>query len=194
LIINETLTPTFFLLKGICLNDYNRIFVAGGNLVYHEYKIFNSIDKKSKSKLLHNKNESPSSKNDKNLKDFVSLSEDKDSLKDGEEILSKELYEYDNIHDTWIRRANMLFAKANFTLCAMDDKIYSFGGITKNQDQFDIVECYDLNENKWQYECSMPAPFVAGCVVRHEDAFYVMGGRSGVGEKKIYVLFISSLI
>ena len=159
------------------MNENNRIFVAGGNLVYHEYKIYNTVDRQYKGKILHKKNEAS------NHKDAVSLSDDRDSLKDGEEILSKELYEYDNNHDTWIRRANMLFAKANFTLCAMDDKIYSFGGITKNQDQFDIVECYDSIENKWHYECSMPAPFVAGCVVRHEDAFYVMGGRSGVGKK-----------
>jgi hypothetical protein len=165
------------------LNENNRIFVAGGNLVYHEYKIYNSVDRQYRGKILHKKNEASSSKSDKNHKDTVSLSDDRDSLKDGEEILSKELYEYDNNHDTWIRRSNMLFAKANFTLCAMDDKIYSFGGITKNQDQFDIVECYDSIENKWNYECSMPAPFVAGCVIRHEDAFYVMGGRSGVGKK-----------
>ena len=76
----------------------------------------------------------------------------------------------------------MLFAKANFSLCAMNNKIYSFGGITVDQDQLDIVEYYDMDENKWNYGGIMPNKFIAGCVVRHEDVFYVMGGRSGVGK------------
>jgi hypothetical protein len=28
----------------------------------------------------------------------------------------------------------------------------------------------------------MPNKFIAGCVVYHEDSFYIMGGRSGVGK------------
>ena len=81
--------------------------------------------------------------------EFVSYFDDCDSLRDGDEIHSKEMYEYDNINDIWIRKANMLFSKSNFNLCALNDKIYSFGGITKDGDQLDIVECYDITENKW---------------------------------------------
>lgn len=63
----------------------------------------------------------------------------------------------------------------------MNDRIYSFGGITSDQEQLDIVEYYDINENKWTYVGSMPHKFIAGCVISYEDCFYVMGGRSGVG-------------
>lgn len=66
-------------------------------------------------------------------------------------------------------------------MCAMDDRIYSFGGITIDEDRIDIVEYYDLNENKWTYVGSMPTPFIAGSVVRYKNLFYVMGGRAGVG-------------
>lgn len=161
---------------GVCVTESNRIFVTGGNLVYHEYKLFNKFKQRIKNRASSNRATSSTSSNAE-LQDSLL----DDSLTDGKETLSKEVYEYDNSHEIWIRKANMLFAKANSALCAMGDKLYSFGGITANQDQFDIVESYDVNENKWSYVCSMPAPFVAGCVVRHEDCFYVLGGRSGVG-------------
>lgn len=96
-------------------------------------------------------------------------------------MLCKDFYEYDKVHDNWIKRNSMLFGKANFSLCSMDDRIYSFGGIIADQDQRDVVEYYEINENKWYYACSMPHRFIAGCVVRHENDFYVLGGRSGVG-------------
>lgn len=98
-----------------------------------------------------------------------------------EEILSKEMYEYDNQKNTWIKKANMLFAKANFTLCVMGNRMYSFGGVSSGQIPLDIVEFYDIAENKWVYVGSMPTPFVAGSVIAYEDKFYVLGGRNGVG-------------
>lgn len=64
----------------------------------------------------------------------------------------------------------------------MNDRIYSFGGISIGQIPLDIVEYYDINENKWTYVGTMPTAFVAGCVVKYKDVFYVMGGRNGVGK------------
>lgn len=51
-----------------------------------------------------------------------------------------------------------------------------------SQVPLDIVEYFDIGDNQWQYLCSMPAPFVAGCVVSHptENTFYVLGGRNGL--------------
>jgi hypothetical protein len=80
-----------------------------------------------------------------------------------------------------MRRSNMLFAKANFSLCALNNKLYSFGGITLNEERIDIVECYDIAENVWIYIGTMPSPFVAGSVVAYHNAFFIMGGRVGVG-------------
>ena len=78
---------------------------------------------------------------------------------DGQEILSKDLFEFDAKNDTWLRRAKMLFAKTNFSMCAMDDMIYCFGGIatTVDQDQLDIVEAYDVNGDAWMYVGVMPS-------------------------------------
>ncbi len=119
---------------GVCATDEaTRIWVAGGNYVYHEYKCARK-DQKSR----HN------------------LSNEIDAFADGEEMLSKELFEFDPKNDTWIKRSSMLFAKANFSMCAMDEKIYAFGGITVDQDQLDIVEVYDMPSNSWTYIGVMP--------------------------------------
>lgn len=75
----------------------------------------------------------------------------------------------------------MLFAKSNFSLCSLNNKIYCFGGITLDVDRLDIVECYDIDENKWTYIGTMPTPFIAGSVITHNNLFYVCGGRIGVG-------------
>ena len=91
------------------------------------------------------------------------------------------MFEYDSVHDKWIRRSNMLFAKSNFSLCSVNDKIYSFGGIALDTDRIDIVECYDIEENKWTYIGSMPIPFISGSVIFHDGLFYICGGRIGVG-------------
>ena len=102
------------------------------------------------------------------------------------------MYEYDKLNDKWMRRASMLFAKSNFSMGYMNSSIYSFGGISNNGDQLDIVECFDLNENTWKYVGSMPAPFIAGCVVRYDDSFYIMGGRSGVGKYPSFYLNLNA--
>ena len=87
------------------------------------------------------------------------------------QVISKETYEYEEASDVWRRRANMLFAKANCTLCAMHARVYSFGGVaTRHTDQLlDIVECFDVEANSWSYVGTMPQPFIDGYVVRHGD-------------------------
>jgi N-acetylneuraminic acid mutarotase len=105
------------------------------------------------------------------------------------------MYEYDTLHDTWIKRNNMLFAKANFSLCSMNDRVYSFGGLSTSQVPLDIVEHFDIAENKWTYFGKMPTPFVAGCVVNQGEHFYVLGGRNGLdlGRHDTCYMFTPSL-
>ncbi len=125
---------------GVCETDEGtRVWVAGGNYVYHEYK----CTRKEQKTGYTSSNE---------LDDFV----------DGEEMLSKELFEFDSKNDTWIKRSSMLFAKANFSLCSMDEKIYAFGGITVDQEQLDIVEVYDMPSNSWTYIGVMPNKLLVG--------------------------------
>lgn len=114
---------------GVCVTDReSRVWVAGGNYVYHEYKCVRGRGGK-----------------------------EADGFQDGEELLSKEVFEFDPKQDTWLKRASMLFAKANFSMCSMDGRIYAFGGITVDQDQLDIVEFYDLAANAWNYAGVMPS-------------------------------------
>lgn len=88
----------------------------------------------------------------------------------------------------------MLFAKANFSLCALNNKkLYSFGGISIGQIPLDVVECYDVAENKWSYVGTMPSAFVAGSVVENNEKFYILGGRSGVGRHDSCYLFDPNL-
>lgn len=167
---SKSIKKGFFHLEnpGVCVTEDDRIFISGGNFVYHEYKLYNQDPSKRK-----NKTSSISNQNNSTA--------EKDNFTDGEEILSKETYEYDKLNDNWIRRSNMLFAKSNFTLCSLRERIYSFGGITTDQDQLDIVEYYDITQNIWQYVGKMPTAFIAGNVVQHKDSFFILGGRSGVG-------------
>ncbi|CAF0718298.1 unnamed protein product [Brachionus calyciflorus] len=167
---------------GVCVTNENRIFIAGGVLVFHQYKTSKQQSSPSRSNKTANQNSSHD--------DFRLIFSDPDSLRDGDETLSKELYEYDISHNKWLKRSNMLFAKANFSLCALNnERIYSFGGISTGQIPLDIVESYDVIENKWCYVGTMPSAFVAGCVVEYEKNFYVLGGRSGVGRHDSCYLF-----
>lgn len=85
----------------------DRVFVGGGNWVYHEYKLFNSKDKYFNKLQKHGTRSANSSEKmrcfDEDLK--------ADCYTDGDEKLSKEFFEYDKLRDTWTKKANMLFAK-----------------------------------------------------------------------------------
>ncbi len=101
----------------------NRIFIAGGNYIYHEYKVYSNFSKN----LDPGDNKSSLRESEFDFRWQSRLSYQSPFVLSGENFLSKEVYEYDNIHDAWMRRSNMLFAKANFSLCAFNNKLYSFG-------------------------------------------------------------------
>ena len=105
---SKPLTITIDNKKGVCVTTNDRVFVGGGNWVYHEYKLFNSKDKYFNKLHKHNK-----ASGDKSMR----LDEDlkADSFTDGDEKLSKEFFEYDKLRDSWTKRANMLFAKGQYS-------------------------------------------------------------------------------
>ena len=150
------------------MTDSNRVFLAGGNYVFH-----------SNARAAYYENGQRDSRILAQLSDSSSSDE---SGQPANETLTKEVFEYDCQNDVWVRKASMLFAKSNFSLCSMNDTLYSFGGIVSGHVQSDVIESYDIANNQWSYVGTMPNPFVAGCVVRHEDAFYILGGRCGVGK------------
>ena len=134
------------------VTDDNQIFVAGGSSV--SVHMWNS----------------------------AALSDD--SLYDVDEELAtvrKDLFQYDNDHNRWLRKSPMLFPKSNFALAQVGGKLYCFGGLTFQQQPTEIVECYDIGLNKWTYAGIMPTCLVDLQAISHGGYVYVLGGRTGVG-------------
>ncbi|XP_064622104.1 kelch-like protein 7 [Lineus longissimus] len=138
----------------------NLMFVAGGNYVYRENYL-------------------------EGLSDEDSL----DEYDTGEETVRRDVYQYDNDHDTWIPRAPMLFPKSNFSLAYSNGKLYCFGGLTVHQHPTEIVESYDIAMNRWNYVCMMPTKLVDLTTVTLNGVIYIMGGRTGVGAHNVVIKF-----
>ncbi|XP_050404333.1 kelch-like protein diablo [Patella vulgata] len=115
---------------------------------------------------------------------------DEDSFDDfEEETVRKDFYQYDNDHNKWVNRAPMLFPKSNFSLAFHEGKIYSLGGLTVNQHPTEIVECYDIAKNRWNYVGMMPTTLVDLSTVVYRGEIYLLGGRTGVGAHNTVMKF-----
>lgn len=145
----------------VIVTEDNSIYAAGGNFIYHE-----------------NFGESVSDEDSISLNAF-----------DDEESVRKDFYLYDNDHNKWISKSPMLFQKSNFTLACIDNKIYSFGGLTLNQHPTEIVECYDITKNQWNYVGMMPTTLVDLTSVVFRGEIYILGGRTGVGAHNVVMKF-----
>lgn len=106
-----------------------------------------------------------------------------------EDAVRKNFYQYDNDHDCWMPKAPMLFPKSNFSLAYVDGKVFCFGGLTLNQHPTEIVECYDIKTNRWNYVGMMPTTLVDLCTVVYHGLIYVLGGRTGVGAHNVVICF-----
>ena len=139
------------------VTDDNKIFVAGGNYMYHEN---------------------------------ISDDNDDDSIEDYEdEMVRKEFLQYDNDHDVWVPKASMLFPKSNFSLAYVNGKIYCFGGLTKNQHPTEIIECYDIEQNRWNYVGMLHTTLVDLSTVVYRGAIYILGGRTGIGAHNVVMRY-----
>ena len=143
------------------VTDDNQIFVAGGNYIYH----------------------------DKYEGEFSPSDEDSYEEYEGDVTVRKDFLQYDNDHDCWVHRAPMLFPKSNFTLAAVDGKIYCFGGLTLNQLPTEIIESYDISKNRWNYVGMMPTTLVDLSSVVHNGVMYILGGRTGVGAHNVVMSY-----
>ena len=97
-----------------------------------------------------------------------------------EHTVMKHLFLYDNDHDTWVRKAPMLFPKSNFALVAVGSKIFCFGGMTYYHHHSEMIECYDCVTNRWTYVGIMPTTLVDLCALNYDEDIFILGGRSGV--------------
>lgn len=141
------------------VTEDNLIFVAGGNYLYRD-----------------NWGETPS--DEESIEEF-----------EEEDVVRKDFYQYDNDHNMWVHRAPMLFPKSNFTLAYADQKIYCFGGLTVNQHPTEIIECYDIIKNRWNYVGMMPTTLVDLTSVTHNGKIYILGGRTGVGAHNVVMRY-----
>ena len=106
-----------------------------------------------------------------------------------EHSVQKHFFLYDNDHDTWVRKAPMLFPKSNFALVHVSGKIYCFGGVTFYQHPTEIIECYDCVTNRWTYVGMMPVTLVDLCAISYEKDIYILGGRTGVGAHNVLMKY-----
>ncbi|PVD26508.1 hypothetical protein C0Q70_14185 [Pomacea canaliculata] len=143
----------------VVVADETNVYAAGGNYIYHE-----------------NYGDSPSDED--SFDDF-----------DEEESVRKDFFFYDNDHNKWIAKAPMLFPKSNFTLAYEDGKIFSFGGLTLNQHPTEIVECFDVEKNKWSYVGMMPTTLVDLSSVVYGGNIFLLGGRTGVAVHNVVLKY-----
>ena len=98
-----------------------------------------------------------------------------------EYVVQKDFYQFDNDHNEWVLKAPMLFPKSNFTLASLNGKIYCFGGLTENKHPTEIIEVYDVDKNRWNYQGMLPTTLVDLGSVVYDSHIYLLGGRTGVG-------------
>ncbi|XP_060571917.1 kelch-like protein 3 [Ruditapes philippinarum] len=98
-----------------------------------------------------------------------------------EYIVQKDFYQYDMDHNEWIAKSPMLFPKSNFTLASLNGKVYCFGGLTENKHPTEIIEVYDIERNRWNYQGMLPTTLVDLASVVFNENIYLLGGRTGVG-------------
>ena len=68
-----------YVFEGVVVTDDNRVIVAGGNYVYHEYKLFHSLSKNEERRSTIEQSKT----NKKKDSDFASISHEKDNFYDG---------------------------------------------------------------------------------------------------------------
>lgn len=119
--------------------------------------------------------------------EFLDFDDSGDDLE--ERIVSKDFYCFDNDHNRWIKLSPMLFPKSNFTLAELSGKIYCFGGVTENQHPTEIIEVYDIQQNKWSYQGMLPTTVVDLASVTYKDYIFLLGGRTGVGAHNLVVMY-----
>lgn len=96
-------------------------------------------------------------------------------------------------HNEWIARSPMLFPKSNFTLTSLKGKIYCFGGLTENKHPTEIIEVYDIERNRWNYQGMLPNTLVDLASVVYKDDIYLLGGRTGVGAHNSLIRYVTML-
>jgi len=92
----------------------------------------------------------------------------------------KFVHAYTPATDHWIKKAELITGRKYFSGCALNGKIYVFGGSKGHVDDNQIsgVEEYDPVTDTWKKVTDMPLKTVAPAVVSYKNKIYVSGGNS----------------
>ena len=97
-------------------------------------------------------------------------------MSDGEVSLTT-VEEYDPATDTWAAKADMNYPRKYFDACALNGKIYVFGGCTGNcAGVLSSVEEYDPATDTWKEMNNLPAAIGGPSVAQLNGKAYVIGG------------------
>ena len=84
--------------------------------------------------------------------------------------------EYDPVTDTWTKKADMLIGRWYFSTCAVNGKIYTFGGIGQNNACLSSMEEYDPITDTWTKKADMPTPRYGMATSAVNGKIYAFGG------------------
>ncbi|XP_070581051.1 kelch repeat and BTB domain-containing protein 8-like [Ptychodera flava] len=88
----------------------------------------------------------------------------------------RDVYIYEHTHDRWHKRAPMLTERFDLHLAATDTHVYAIGGMGRGGQHLDVIEGYDLKDNKWKYVTSMPPGLSPLCAIVYGTHIYVIQG------------------
>lgn len=89
---------------------------------------------------------------------------------------------YDQKTKTWKQGANLSLPRHGFGLAAYGKYVYAFGGFAFANEfkpkwkSVDLVERYDMEQNKWEVVAHLPIPRSSNVVARIGDKVYLVGG------------------
>ena len=89
---------------------------------------------------------------------------------------------YDQKTKTWKQGANLSMPRHGFGLAAYGKYVYAFGGFAFANEykpkwkSVDLVERYDIEQNRWEVVAHLPIPRSSNVVARIGDKVYLVGG------------------
>lgn len=107
--------------------------------------------------------------------------EDDESTDAGVLASGGHVYVYDPSARTWRTRAAMLVKKSNYSLAAVDGKVYIIGVFTAPGTLSRSVEEYDPAADRWTIRASMPTARCRIGVVVLNGRIYALGGKTERG-------------
>jgi len=85
---------------------------------------------------------------------------------------------YDPSTDTWTDGPSMLTPRAQFATAVVGSRIYAVGGVESGFAYSDVVEYFDIGDQMWHSDRSLPVSLAGPRGVAIGNEIYVSGGRT----------------